>query len=130
MEYDSRALTWAEACQLHVDKQSIAILNHEVNLDDVDITTAIVHCGHGQMNVVKRLHEMGCEFDDTCATYASGSGRIEILDYLHDVVKLPFKDPWIRVVAIREKQPAVEEWLNRYNLVMISDAVIATFLSC
>jgi hypothetical protein len=79
MEYDSRVLTWAKAHQPHIDKQSIMILNREVNLDDIDITTMIMHCSYGRMNVVKRLHEMGCEFDNTCTTYALGSGRIEIL---------------------------------------------------
>lgn len=52
-----------------------------------DVTTATVACGDGDMELVKKLFERGCEMNDTCAIYASGGGHVALLKYLRDAVR-------------------------------------------
>ena len=106
---------------LHVSPADRAriLAGEESSFGAFDVTTATVACGDGDMELVKSLFERGCEMSDTCAIYAAGSGHLDILRYLRNIVKLPFADEQIWKVAEREGRENVIAFLQLGSIVAL-----------
>jgi len=97
--------------------------------DNIDITVANIFSGEGRLDVLKYIlstdrmkylfenietHKGERESDwNGLVRGAAHSGSIDILDYLYQNKYANFKDPYIRSIALRDKQFHVIDWLNQ-----------------